>query len=69
VIESIRAMFKRRSGEQSLVDLRLLVREVPGLAQGELEASAILVCNDMRDELPGVMAERVQPQQCCSTWS
>jgi PAS domain S-box-containing protein len=63
VIDGIRAMFQNRPGERSLVDLGLVVREVLALAQGEFEAHRVAVSNDMRDDLPGVMAERVQLQQ------
>jgi PAS domain S-box-containing protein len=63
VIEGIRAMFKRGPGEQSFVDLRVLVGEVLALAQGEIESHRIAVRNDMPDELPAVTAERVQLQQ------
>jgi PAS domain S-box-containing protein len=63
VIDGIRAMFKRRPGERSLVDPGLLVREVLALAQSELEAHRVTVSNDIRAALPEVMAERVQLQQ------
>ncbi len=63
VIDGIRAMFGKESGKTSVVDLRQLVGEVLALAQGELETHQIVLRNDMGDEIPQVMATRVQLQQ------
>ena len=63
VIASVRAMFGTGSSEPSVVDLSQLIGEVLALAHGELATRKITLCNNMRDELPAVMAERVQLQQ------
>jgi signal transduction histidine kinase len=63
VIDSIRAMFGKESGEMSPVDVRLLVSEVLALAQGEMETHQIVLRDDVGEELPRVMATRVQLQQ------
>ncbi len=63
VIDSIRAMFGKDSGEVSPVDVRLLVSEVLALAQGELETHQVVLRDDVGEGLPPVMATRVQLQQ------
>jgi PAS domain S-box-containing protein len=63
VIDSIRAMFGKESGEMSPVDVRLLVSEVLALAQGEMETHQIVLRDDVGEKLPRVMATRVQLQQ------
>ena len=45
------------------MDLRQIVDEVLALTQGELATRETTLCNNMHDELPAVMAERVQLQQ------
>jgi PAS domain S-box-containing protein len=63
VIGSVRAMFGNANSEASAVDLRIIVGEILALAQVELETHKILLRNDLSDELPDVMIERVQLQQ------
>ena len=63
VIDSIRAMFGKESAEKNRVNIRLLVSNVLALARGELESHQIVLHNEMPDELPDVMAARVQLQQ------
>ena len=63
VIASVRAMFGKESSKSSVVDLRQIVDEVLALTQGELATRETTLCNNMHDELPAVMAERVQLQQ------
>ena len=63
VIDSTRAMFGKASAQQDLVDVRLLVNDVLGLARSELGSHQIVLRNEMREGLPQVMASRVQLQQ------
>ena len=63
VITSIRAMFGRKPSEKHSVDVRLLTDEALGLTQRELEANRIAVRNNVRGDLPAVLADRVQLQQ------
>ena len=63
VIASVRALFGTRSSKPSLVNLRQLVEEVLTLMRDELASHQITLRNNMNDELPNVMAERVSLQQ------
>ena len=63
VIGSVRSMFGKGSSKSSVVDLRQLVDEVLALTQGELATRQITLRSNMHDQLPAVMAERVQLQQ------
>ena len=63
LIDSTRAMFGKASVELDLVDVRLLVSNVLALARGELGSHQIVLCNEMAEGLPEVMASRVQLQQ------
>jgi PAS domain S-box-containing protein len=63
VIDSVRGMFGRDSAERGPVDVCQLVREVLALARSELATHQIVVQNNVREELPKVMAARVQLQQ------
>lgn len=63
VIDSVRGMFGRDTAERGPVDVSQLVREVLGVARGELAAHQIVVQNNVHEVLPKVMAVRVQLQQ------
>jgi PAS domain S-box-containing protein len=63
VITSIRTMFGRTSGKKSSADVRLLIGEALTLTQGELESHQILLRNNVSDDLPAVLVDRVQLQQ------
>jgi PAS domain S-box-containing protein len=63
VIDSVRGMFGRDSAEKGPVEVSQLVKEVLALSRSELAAHQIVVQNNVREELPKVMAARVQLQQ------
>jgi PAS domain S-box-containing protein len=63
VIESVRSIFGRAAAEKSAVDIRLLVSEVLELYQDEMETQGVVLCNEMPDRLPKVMAAHMQLQQ------
>ena len=63
VITSIRTTFGNKTGEKSLVNVRLLVGEVLTLTQHELNSKQILVRNNISADLPAVAGDRVQLQQ------
>lgn len=59
----MRSIFGRAAAEKSAVDIRLLVSEVLELYQGEMETQGVVLCNEMPDQLPKVMATHMQLQQ------
>ena len=63
VVEGIRAMFKNDSQNRVLLDINQLVREVLVLVQGELFKRGISLDTEPTENLPQVMADRVQLQQ------
>ena len=63
VVEGIRAMFKSDSHNRVLLDINQLVREVLVLVQSELFKRGISLDTELTENLPQVMADRVQLQQ------
>ena len=63
IISSIRAMFGKDRREKSRVSIRDLVSELLALVHGELESHRISHQVELHQELPPVMADRVQLQQ------
>ena len=63
VVEGIRAMFKNDSQNRVLLDINQLVREVLVLVQGELFKRGISLDTELTENLPQVMADRIQLQQ------
>jgi C4-dicarboxylate-specific signal transduction histidine kinase len=63
VIGSVRAMFKKDRAERTRLNVNDLAREVLILAYGNLETHQITVRSELREEVPDVLADRVQLQQ------
>jgi len=63
VIGSIRAMFKKDIQEKALLDLNQLIREVLMLVHAELQSQRVSVHTELMEDLPHVLADRVQLQQ------
>jgi signal transduction histidine kinase len=63
VVGSIRAMFKKDPAERTSLNINDLAREVLLLAQDNLDTHGVTVQTDLRDDVPEVLADRVQLQQ------
>jgi PAS domain S-box-containing protein len=63
VISRLRALFSRHETASEAVDLNEATREVIALSLGELQNGRVIVRTELADELPVVMADRVQLQQ------
>jgi len=63
VIASIRSMFKKDGRTKAPHDVNDVVREVLTLVRGEVENQRVAVRTELTDELPRVLADRVQLQQ------
>jgi signal transduction histidine kinase len=63
VIGSIRAMFRKEAQHKSLNDINEIVQEALSLVQGEIKKQKVSVRTELGDELPPVLADRVQVQQ------
>jgi len=62
-ISSISLLFKKGALQRELVDVNELVREMIVLVRGEVNRYTISVRTDLAEDLPEVMADRVQLQQ------
>jgi signal transduction histidine kinase len=63
IIESVRGMFKKDSGERDLIDVDEIVLNVLALVKSEIRTKGISVQTDMPKNLPQVLAGRTQLQQ------
>ena len=63
VIGSIRAMFRKDSQERIDVSLNDLVHEVTALVQAEIQSRRVTLKTELLQELPPVVADRVQLRQ------
>jgi C4-dicarboxylate-specific signal transduction histidine kinase len=63
VVGSVRAMFKKDPAERTHLNINDLVREVLLFAHDNLETHQVTVHTDLRDDVPEVVADRVQLQQ------
>lgn len=63
IIAGIRAMLKKGSESRAEIDLNELICGVKNLMQSQLETRGVLIQTQLADDLPRVMADRVQLQQ------
>jgi signal transduction histidine kinase len=63
VIESIRSVFKRDNHNRCLVSVNDIIPDVLALAHGRLRSDRIVVTVELDEEIPPVLADRVQLQQ------
>src|ERR1700756_741515 len=63
IISSISLLFKKGALQRDLVDVNELIREMIVLLNGEANRYSISIRTELSDELPKVMADRVQMQQ------
>jgi PAS domain S-box-containing protein len=63
IISRIRQLFKKGTSERELVDVNEIIREMIVLLLAETTRYDILVGTDLAEDLPQVMADRVQLQQ------
>ncbi|TMA87633.1 MAG: GAF domain-containing protein [Deltaproteobacteria bacterium] len=63
VIGSIRAMCKKDIQERASLDVNQLIREVLVLVHAELQSQRVSVHTELMEDLPQVLADRVQLQQ------
>ena len=63
VITGIRAMFRKDEQEKTLLDVNQLIQEVLALVQGDILRKDVSVQLNLMENLPVVLANRVQLQQ------
>lgn len=63
IIESIRAMLKKGVRERTELNLNELIRDVTRLTQGQFQRHGVSIRSELADDLPSVLADRIQLQQ------
>jgi len=63
VVQRVRALFKRAAMERIPLDLNEVIAEVLGLLRGETARKGVAVETSLEEDLPPVIADRVQLQQ------
>ena len=63
IIESIRAMLKKGVRERTQLNLNELIRDVTRLTQGQFQRYGVSIRSELADDLPSVLADRIQLQQ------
>jgi PAS domain S-box-containing protein len=63
IISSLSLLFKKGALQRELVDINELVREMILLLRGEANRYSVSIRTDLADDLPKVLADRVQLQQ------
>jgi PAS domain S-box-containing protein len=63
VITRLRSLFRRGGSQKERLDMNEVVREVIAITRGEAQKVGASIRTRMSDDLPGVMADRVQLQQ------
>jgi PAS domain S-box-containing protein len=63
IIDRVRALFKKTAPQREPVDINELIREIALLLQNEIRRHSVAVHLGLAENLPEVMADRVQLQQ------
>jgi len=63
VVRRVRALFKRAAIERTPLNLNEVIAEVLGLLRGETDRKGVAVETSLEEDLPTVVADRVQLQQ------
>jgi signal transduction histidine kinase len=63
VIARLRALFGKKEATSDLVDLNEAIREVIALSASELQRNRVILRQELTDDLPSVVGDRVQLQQ------
>jgi signal transduction histidine kinase len=63
IIEHVRSLYRKDSSYQEMVDVNEVIREMVVMLQREANRHSVTTRTDLSEELPKVMADRVQLQQ------
>jgi signal transduction histidine kinase len=63
IIERVRSLYRKDSSDEETVDINELIREMVVMLQNEANRHSITMRTDLANEIPKVMADRVQLQQ------
>jgi signal transduction histidine kinase/ligand-binding sensor domain-containing protein len=63
IIEHVRSLYRKDSSEREIVDVNEVIREMVMMLHNEGNRHSVTIRTDLTEELPKVMADRVQLQQ------
>ena len=63
VVAGVRALFKTRARQRTMVDVNRIVREVLGMVENELHVHGVSVSTEFQEDVPQVKADPIQLQQ------
>ena len=63
IIESIRAMLKKGVRDRTELNLNELIYDVTRLTQGQFQKHGVSIRSELAEDLPSVLADRIQLQQ------
>jgi len=63
IISRVRLLFKKGAAQRELVDINEIIREMVALMSSEITRNSISVRTDLAEDIPQIMADRVQLQQ------
>ncbi len=63
IINRLRSLYKKAPPKQELVAINEVVREMVGMMRGEARGHGVSIRTDLKDDLPTIVADRVQLQQ------
>lgn len=63
IISRIRLMFNKQASQRELLDINAVIQEMVGLVRNEANRFSISIRTQLPDDLPRIMADRVQLQQ------
>jgi signal transduction histidine kinase len=63
IIERVRSLYRKDSSDEETVDINELIREMVVMLHNEANRHSITMRTDLANEIPKVMADRVQLQQ------
>jgi PAS domain S-box-containing protein len=63
IVDRVRSLYQRGTPQRALVDVNEIIREMTKLLQHEAARRAVALRNELAEDLPRVLADRVQVQQ------
>ena len=63
IIDRVRSLYRKGSSQLETIDINDVIGELVVMLQNEADRHSVRICTDLADELPKVMADRVQLQQ------
>ena len=63
IVESVRGLFKPAAQHKTIIEMNSIVRQVLKMVENEVHVYGVSVSTEFQDDLPQIMADRIQLQQ------